>query len=56
MHSNYSAVKHQQNQISNHHSKLDALSFFNQLTSNQLFERVESLLPNKHRHPKFKNA
>ena len=52
MHSNYSAVKHQQNQISNHHSKLDALSFFNQLTSDQLFERVESLLP-EHRERTF---
>ena len=38
MHTNYSAVKHQQHRISNHHSKLDALVFFNQLTSDQLFE------------------
>ena len=45
MHTNYSAVKHQQHRISDHHSKLDALGFFNQLTSDQLFERVESLLP-----------
>ena len=52
MHTNYSAVKHQQNQISNHHSKLDALGFFNQLTSDQLFERVESLLPD-HRERTF---
>lgn len=45
MHTNYSAAKHQQHRISDHHSKLDALEFFNQLTSNRLFERVESLLP-----------
>jgi hypothetical protein len=52
MHTNYSAVKHQQQQISDHHSKLDALGFFNQLTSDQLFERVESLLPD-HRERTF---
>ena len=52
MHTNYTAVKHQQHRISNHHSKLDALVFFNQLTSDQLFERVESLLPD-HRERTF---
>ena len=52
MHTNYSAVKHQQHRISDHHSKLDALGFFNQLTSDQLFERVESLLPD-HRERTF---
>lgn len=52
MHTNYSAVKHQQIQISTHHSKLNALSFFNQLTSDQLLERVESLLPD-HRERTF---
>ena len=52
MHTNYSAVKHQQHRISDHHSKLDALVFFNQLTSDQLFERVESLLPD-HRERTF---
>ena len=45
MHTNYSAVKHQQHRISDHHNKLDHLGFFNQLTSDQLLERVESLLP-----------
>lgn len=52
MHTNYTAVKHQQHRISDHHSKLDALVFFNQLTSDQLFERVESLLPD-HRERTF---
>ena len=52
MHTNYSAVKHQQHRISDHHSKLDALGFFNQLTSDQLVERVESLLPD-HRERTF---
>ena len=52
MHTNYSAVKHQQHRISAHHSKLNALSFFNQLTSDQLFERLESLLP-EHRERLF---
>ena len=52
MHTNYSAVKHQQHRISDHHSKLDALGFFNQLTSDQLLERVESLLPD-HRERTF---
>lgn len=52
MHTNYAAVKHQQHRISDHHSKLDALVFFNQLTSDQLFERVESLLPD-HRERTF---
>ena len=52
MHTNYTAVKHQQHRISDHHSKLDALAFFNQLTSDQLFERVESLLPD-HRERTF---
>ena len=55
MHTNYSAVKHQQDQISAHHNKLDALVFFNQLTSDQLFERVESLLPD-HRERTFPPA
>jgi len=46
MHTNYSAVRHQQkNQISRRSSNLNALGFFNQLTSDQLFERVETLLP-----------
>ncbi len=52
MHTNYSSVKHQQHRISDHHSKLDALGFFNQLTSDQLLERVESLLPD-HRERMF---
>ena len=52
MHTNYSAVKHQYNQISIHHIKLDALGFFNQLTPNLLFERVESILPD-HREQMF---
>ena len=30
MDTNYSAVKHQQNQISDHYSKFDTLGFFNQ--------------------------
>lgn len=52
MHTNHSAVKHQQHRISAHHNKLDALVFFNQLTSAQLYERVESLLPD-HRERTF---
>jgi len=52
MHTNYLSVKHQQHRISDHHSKLDALGFFNQLTSDQLLERVESLLPD-HRERMF---
>jgi hypothetical protein len=52
MHTNYLAVKHQQHRITDHHSKLDALGFFNQLTSDQLVERVESLLPD-HRERTF---
>lgn len=46
MHTNDSLVRHQQSRISRHTNDLDALGFFNQLTSAQLFDRVESLLPN----------
>lgn len=52
MYANYSPIKHQQNKISNYHHKLNALSFFNHLTSDQLFERVDSLLP-EHRERTF---
>ncbi len=52
MHPNYSSLKHQQNKISNYSNTLNALSFFNQLTSDQLFEHVESLLP-EHRERTF---
>lgn len=45
MHTNYSSVRHQQSQISHHQNNLDAFGFFNQLTSVQLLDRVESLLP-----------
>ncbi len=38
MHTNYSTIEHQQNKISNYNGRLNALSFFNQLTSDQLFE------------------
>ena len=31
MDTNYSAVKHQQNQISDHYSKFNTLGFFNQI-------------------------
>lgn len=52
MHPNYSSLKHQQNKISNYSNTLNALSFFNQLTSDQLFEHVESLVP-EHRERTF---
>jgi len=52
MHPNYSSLKHQQNKISSYSNTLNALSFFNQLTSDQLFEHVESLLP-EHRERTF---
>lgn len=45
MHTNYSSLKHQQNQISHHARNLDAFGFFNHLTSAQLLERAESLQP-----------
>ena len=52
MHPNYSSLKHQQNKVTNYSNTLNALSFFNQLTSGQLFEHVESLLP-EHRERTF---
>lgn len=55
MHANYSPVRHQQTQVSHHLSNLDALGFFNQLTSVQLFDRLESLLPD-HRERLFPPA
>lgn len=45
MHVHNSPVRHQQTQVSHHLSNLDALGFFNHLTSAQLFDRLESLLP-----------
>lgn len=52
MHTNYLAVKINRIKFSTHHSKLDALGFFNQIRLNQLFERVESILPD-HRERTF---
>ena len=45
MHTNPCSVTHQYAGISRYKYQLDALSFFNQLTSNQLFDQVETLLP-----------
>ena len=52
MYTNDSIVRHQQHQVSRHSNDLDAMDFFNQLTSTHLFDRVESLLP-EHRERLF---
>lgn len=44
-HHNQSTVSHQHSRIIHKGNSLDGLSFFNQLTSDQLFDEVESLLP-----------
>ena len=41
-----SSVTHQQRHIRRHRRSLDALTFFNQLTSNELLNEAESHLPN----------
>jgi hypothetical protein len=45
MHTTHSNVKHQHNRIQAHKSNSSSYNFFNLLTSDALFEKVEALLP-----------
>ena len=45
MHTNRSFISQQRHQLSKRRHCLDGMGFFNQLTSDELFDKVESLLP-----------